>query len=193
MSNQSIYIKGMVCHRCEMVVEYICKDLMLREAGIEMGRVIFEKSLNDKQYEQFTLRLMNAGFSVVMNKKNQLIEQIKSEVITYIDRCLSLEGINMSEYLSSRTGYDYSYISGVFSRDQNMSIERYVIANKIERIKELMYVDKLNLSQISYELGYSSPAHMSTQFKRETGMSPGAYRQKYDMRSRVPLDEIKIM
>ncbi len=193
MDTQNIFIKNMVCHRCEIVVQSIVDDLGLPVSWVQMGEVLFAQALDDAQFSAFESQLKQVGFEVVQSRREQLVEQITVEILHYMNNGLALENLRMSEYLSARLGYEYRYLSSLFSSAKEMSIERFAIVKRVEMIKELMFVDNLSLSQIASQLGYSSPAHMSNQFKKETGYSPGAYRRQYSNSSRVSIDHLNIV
>jgi len=191
MNTETLYIKNMVCHRCTMMLESIIDRLQLPRANISMGQVMFAQPLSACQESKFDEQLQAVGFEMLTNKREQLVDAIKRGVIDYVNQGLTEH--NLSEYLSENLSYEYSYLSRVFSASEGHGIERLLIAYKVERVKELMFVDQLNLTEIAYELGYSSLSHMSTQFKKFTGCSPSQFRRQKCVKSRIPLDQLKII
>jgi len=191
MDTGTLFIKNMVCHRCTIMLETIIDKLQLPSANISMGQVVFSRPLTSCQEMHLDEQLQAVGFEVITDKREQLVDAIKRAVMDYVNQGLIEQ--KLSEYLSLKLGYEYRYLGREFATCEGQGIERFVIAYKIERVKELMFVDKLSLTEIAYELNYSSLAHMSAQFKKSTGYSPGHYRQKKCIKSRIPHDQLKII
>jgi AraC-like DNA-binding protein len=193
MSVKMLYIKNMVCNRCVLVVNNIIDDLRLSVESIEMGRIKFLDKITHEQMQHLKIILESFGFELVEDKRAKLVEAIKIHVIKFINEESINSHINLSEYLGSSLHYDYNYLSSTFAAVENISIERFLISHKIEKIKELMFVDDLSLTEISYQLGYSSLSHLSAQFKKVTGFTPSQYRKQNDIACRNSLDHLKIM
>jgi AraC-like DNA-binding protein len=176
MNKSIIHIKNMVCPRCITAVEQILISLKIPYSEVRLGEVTIESS--DFDYSVLNKELKAIGFEIVQNKNDQIIEQIKTSIIDLINNnnAESLK-VNISEYLSKRVGYEYSYISNIFSKFENTTIEKFIILQKIERVKELIKYDELNFSEISYRLNYSSASHLSKQFKIITGSTLSEYKK----------------
>lgn len=187
-----IYIKNMVCNRCVFVVEKLIKDMKLSPLSVEMGEVDFgETHLSNTQMTAFRDNLNQFGFEILDDKNAKLIDKIKRYIIDFINNHLKdVEKLNLSNYLSRKLKYDYSYLSNIFSEIAGITIEQYVIQLKIEKAKELLFYNELTLSEISYQLNYSSVAHLSSQFKKVTGMTPTKFKQIKDVQKRVSLDKL---
>ena len=191
MKTEWIYIKNMVCDRCIMVVNSIVSELELPVISIGMGQAAFSRPLTKEQMRSLNEKLSLVGFVQIMDKREQLIESVKDKILNYV--ICKKDSQNLSEYLTSSLGYDYNYISTAFSSAENMSIERYFITHKVEKIKELMFVGHMSLTEIAYQLGYSSLPHMSSQFKKVTSYTPSLYRKHNDVSSRKSLDNLNII
>jgi AraC-like DNA-binding protein len=173
----NLFIKNMVSLRCRMVVQEGLKKLGIRHGNIDLGMVEISEDITQKQREQLKVNLNYWGLELLDDKKDILVERIKNliiEMIHYSDGAIKLSN---SEYLSERLGYDYTYLSNIFARKKGITIQQFIIVHKIERIKELLLYDELNLSEISYLLYYSSVAHLSNQFKKITGVTPSDYKR----------------
>jgi len=171
-----IYIKNMVCIRCKMVVRAQLKKLSLHHAIVKLGEVDIANISHD-QLEKFKTAILKFGLVVLDDKKSLLIERIKAVVIELIHYREEPLKVNFSEYLSRTLNYEYTYMANLFSEVEGTNIERYMIVHKIERVKELMVYQKLSLLEISYQLNYSSVAHLCTQFKNVTGLTPGVFKK----------------
>ncbi len=186
-----LHIKNMVCDRCIMVVENELNQLGLHPLTVTLGVAdIEEDHLSDDLNQLVNERLNELGFERIEDQKKQMIEQIKSLIVKKIHHETLQQGFNWSSYLSRNVYHDYRYLSQLFPSLESVTIEQYVIRQKIEKIKELIVYDQLNLSEISYQLGYSSPAHMSNQFKKITGMTPGQFK-KLRNPIRTSIDKVK--
>lgn len=185
-----LHIRNMVCPRCLRVVSEELEKLELQPLGIQLGEVKLLHEPSSEQLQKLREVLLQNGFELLEDKRAELVEKIKIAIIELI-RSGEVENLNtnISEYLSKAVGRDYHYLSGLFSAEEGLTIARYVVLQKIERVKELLTYNELSLSQISYQLGYSSVAHLSAQFKQVTGMSPTEYKKASDQ-ARKPLDKI---
>lgn len=190
MGNSTLHIKNMVCNRCIKVVNDEFSSLGLHIISIELGLVTLQESLNKEQLNEIRNVLHNNGFELIDDKKSQLIDTVKTLVIDKIHHSKNpQQPINTSAYLSEKTGYDYSYLSSLFSSVEGSTIEKYIINQKVEKIKELLVYDELSLNEISYKLGYSSVQHLSSQFKKVTGLAPSHFKTLKENK-RKPLDKV---
>lgn len=185
----NIYIKNMVCNRCIMVVKNELNNLGLHPISISLGEVVLDQDIDDAQKRELQKRLETLGFELIDDKKSRLIEQIKTTIVQLIRQSDNNLKINLSEHLHEKLHHDYNYISNIFSEVEGTTIEKYFIAQKIERVKELLVYDELTLSQIADKLNYSSVAHLSSQFKKVTGLTPSHFKQ-IGANKRKPLDKV---
>ena len=187
---KTLFIKNMVCNRCIRVVKEELTNLGLIVKNIELGRVEITGQPESVSNDKIRDVLKENGFELIDDKKSRLIGQIKTIVIEFIHHNKEkAEHINFSDFLSKEVGYDYSYLSNLFSSVEGTTIEKYIINQKIEKVKELLVYDELSLNEIAYEIGYSSVQHLSNQFKKITGLSPTHFKKIKETR-RKPLDKI---
>lgn len=172
-----IYIKYMVSIRCKMMVKSELEKLGLHYQTVDFGEVELEKAITIPQREQLREALAMSGLELMDDKKAILIEKIKSVIVEMVHHEQEWPKMNFSDYLSEKLNYDYTYLANLFSEVTGITIEYYIIAHKIERVKELLIYDELNLTEISYMLNYSSVAHLSSQFKKVTGLTPTFFKQ----------------
>ncbi|MCW3091431.1 MAG: helix-turn-helix transcriptional regulator [Ferruginibacter sp.] len=172
-----LFIKNMVCNRCISAVKQEFEKLKLPVNSIALGEVQLAKEPSEKQLVQLRQSLAILGFEVLDDSKKKLIEKIKNTIITQVHYNSGDEQQNFSEILSKKLNKDYSYLSGLFSEVESITIEKYTINQKIEKIKELIIYNEMNLSEIAYQLGYSSVAHLSGQFKKVTGLTPSHFKK----------------
>ena len=184
-----MFIKNMVCNRCIMVVQHELDKLGIKATNIKLGEVTLEKELTSKERNALGEALVPLGFQVIDDKKSRIIEKIKNVIIDLVHHQDNNTKTNLSEVLSSELHHDYNYLSSLFSEVEGTTIEKYFIAQKIEKVKELLVYDELSLSEIAFQLNYSSVAYLSNQFKKVTGLTPSHFKQiKADKRK--PLDEV---
>lgn len=172
-----LYIKYMVSLRCKMMVKEELKKLGVRYVTVDLGMVDILGEISSLQREKLKINLLKSGLELLDDRKSILIEKIKiviTEMIHYSDE---LPKVNYSDYISEKIGYDYTYLSNIFSEVKGITLQQFIIIHKIERVKELLLYDELNLTEIAYKLHYSSVAHLSNQFKKVTGLSPSFYKQ----------------
>lgn len=167
----------MVSLRCKMMVMDELKKLGLRYVAVDLGTVELGEELTQSQHDQLKENLMRSGLELLDDKKSILIEKIKNVIIEMIHYSDELPKINYSDYISEKLRYDYTYLSNIFSEVKGITIQQFIIIHKIEKVKELLLYDELNLTEISYKLHYSSVAHLSNQFKKVTGLSPSFYKK----------------
>lgn len=184
-----LHIKNMVCNRCKMVVKAELERLGLYPVNIELGEVTLQQDLTLDQRATVTRILEGFGFGIIDDKKGQLVESVKTLIISLIhERDIDIK-TNLSDFISKHVGQDYNHVSKLFSEMEGTTIEKYFIAQKIERVKELLVYGENTLSEIAYQLHYSSVAHLSNQFKKVTGLSPSFFKSLRS-RQRKPLDEV---
>ena len=172
-----LYIKYMVSLRCKMIVKDELTALGLGYSTIDLGMVEIHDDITDQQRHQLKTQLLKSGLELLDDKKSILIERIKNVIIELIHYSDEIPKVNFSEYLSEKLDYDYTYLANVFSEVKGTTIQQFIIMHKIEKVKELLLYDELNLTEISYKLHYSSVAHLSNQFKKITGLSPSFFKQ----------------
>ena len=183
-----LYIKNMVCDRCRMAVEQIFRRNDLAFDHIELGKVYLHEMPTADQLTHLRHDLEQVGFELIDDHRSVLVEAIRQAVMDYVaDRAL-MEKWKLSAFLSDRLAKSYSSLGAVFSAARGMTIERFFILQKVERAKELLIYDELTMSEIAFRLNYSSPAHLSGQFKQITGMSPSDFKRLGGKRH--PLDRI---
>lgn len=190
MTHTQLHIKNMVCNRCIKVVKEELERLHFEVKEIKLGRVILNKNTNAQDIERIKETLEAHGFELMSDKRSQLIDQIKSHLIEAIHHSPELLGERISSpAIARKLGYDYSYLSTLFSSHEGITIEKYIINQKIEKIKELLTYGELSIKEIAYQLNYSSAQHLSNQFKKITSYSPSDYKQ-LKQQERRPLDEV---
>ena len=179
----------MVCDRCKMVVKTEFEKLGIRPLSVNLGEVDLNKDLNESEKLKLKEILQRLGFFLIDNKKSRLIERIKTLIIELVHQQNSELKTNLSDFLSSHLNHDYNYISTLYSEVEGTTIEKYFIAQKIERVKELIIYDEFSLSEIANLLNYSSVAYLSNQFKKVTGLTP-SYFKSIKINRRIPLDQV---
>jgi AraC-like DNA-binding protein len=167
----------MVSIRCKMIVKSELEKLGLHYKTIELGEANILEQISGEQREQLKLALEKSGLELMDDKKSILIEKIKNIIVEMVHYSEEPPKVNFSEYLSEKLNYDYTYLSNLFTEVQGTTIEKFIIFHKIERVKELIVYDELNLSEIAYNLHYSSAAHLSNQFKKITGLTPSHFKK----------------
>ncbi len=178
----------MVCNRCVMVVKQELEKMRLRAANVSMGEVELAKPASAKQLSDFSIRLQELGFELLDDHKQKQIEKIKNLLIKKVRSDEIGEHFSISGFLVKELNKDYSSISRLFSEVEGVTIEQFFILQKVEKVKELLIYGEMNLNEISYQLGYSSAAHLSAQFKKVTGFSPREFKNIGGRRK--PLDKI---
>jgi AraC-like DNA-binding protein len=179
----------MVSIRCKMVVKEELDKLGIHYVILDLGTVEIMNDLTAEQRRKLKIGLLRSGLELMDDKKTVLIEKIKSIIVEMVHYADELPKVNYSHYISEKMGLDYTYLSKIFSEVKGTTIEHFIIAHKIERVKELLLYDELNLTQISYMLNYSSVAHLSRQFKKVTGLTPSFFKQLKD-KKRIALENI---
>lgn len=173
----NIYIKNMVCNRCKLAVTDTFEQAGIKPVKVELGEVILDHSLTEDRLATIEAKLQELGFEIINDKKATAIERVKILILDLIHHRQGRLQTNLSDYLSEQLHTDYNSLSKLFSEVENTTIEQFVIAQKVEKIKELIMYDELSLSEIADKMNYSSLAHLSNQFKKATGLTPSYYKQ----------------
>ncbi len=179
----------MVCNRCVMAVQNELDKLGVNVKHIKLGEVTLDKQLSKAERDTLDNALTNLGFELIDDRKSRIIEQIKTAVINLVHYQQDHKKHNLSDILSKELHHDYSYLSNLFSEVEGVTIEKYFIAQKIEKVKELLVYGELTLSEIANMLNYSSVAYLSNQFKKVTGLTPSHFK-KIKEDKRKPLDQV---
>lgn len=174
---KTLRIKNMVCPRCIMAVEKTLEDLGYDVNDVELGFVEFHDPISLEDRNKIESRLVKLGFEILDDKKSQTVERIKNQIIELVSKDLNDLTITLSEYLSSKLQTEYNSLSQLFSNQESQTIEQFYILQKIEKVKELLVYGELSLSEIAYKMNYSSVAHLSTQFKKITGLTPTHFKE----------------
>ncbi len=187
----TLHIKNMVCNRCIMVVKSELEKLGLQPTHVSLGEATLSASLAPVEKTTVDAALRKVGFEIIDDKKSQLIEKIKTAIVELVHHHNNQLKTNLSDYLSMKVHHDYKYITTLFTEVEGVTIEKYFIAQKIERVKELLVYNQLSLSEISDQLHYSSVAHLSAQFKKVTGLTPSHFKG-IRTNKRKPLDDLRL-
>ncbi|MFT4736389.1 MAG: YesN/AraC family two-component response regulator [Paraglaciecola sp.] len=177
-----IYIKYMVSLRCKLMVRDELKKLGIQYKNLELGTVDTLEDLTNQQQSALKKSLLKSGLELLDDKKSILIEKIKNTITEIIHYSDEVPRVNYSDYISEKLGYDYTYLANSFSEVKGITIQQFIIIHKIERVKELLIYDELNLTKIAQKLHYSSVGHLSNQFKKITGLTPSFYKQLKEKR-----------
>lgn len=172
-----LFIKNMVSIRCKMVVKSELENLGLHYTVMDLGEVVVKEKISSKKQKQLKTALLRSGLELMEDKKSILIEKIKNIIVEMTHYSDELPETNFSDYLSEKLEYDYTYLSNLFSEVKGITIEHFIIANKIERVKEMLVYDEFTLTEIAYKLHYSSVSHLSNQFKKVTGLTPSFFKR----------------
>jgi len=172
-----LFIKYMVSSRCKMAVKEELKKLGLHFIVVDLGEVEIMETITTEQREELKIGLLNSGLELMDDKRAVLIGKIKNAIIEMVHYTDEPIKVNFSDYLSEKLNHDYTYLANLFSEVQGTTIEHFIINHKIERIKELIIYDELNITEIAWKMNYSSVAHLSNQFKKMTGLSPSHFKQ----------------
>lgn len=184
-----LYIKYMVSTRCKIAVKEELKKLGLHFIVVDLGEVEIMEMLTEQQHAALKQALLVSGLELMDDKRAVLIEKIKNVITQMIHDSDQAPKVNYSHYISEKLNYDYTYLSNLFSEVKGITIQQFIIQHKIEKAKELLCYEELNLTEISFKLHYSSVAHLSNQFKKITGLTPSHYKQLKDKR-RQPIEEV---
>lgn len=179
----------MVSIRCKMVVKSELEKLGLKYYTVDLGEVVVDGDVAAEDRRALKIALAKSGLELMDDKRAMLIEKIKNVIVEMVHCEEELPKTKYSDYITAKLDYDYTYLANLFSEATGITIEQYIITHKIERVKELLLYDELNLTEISYKLNYSSVAHLSTQFKKVTGLTP-SYFKKLKLKRRLTLENL---
>jgi AraC-like DNA-binding protein len=179
----------MVSTRCKMVVKAELEKLGIVYNYVELGQVDLPENLSSTEKQALSALLLSSGLELMEDKKAVLIEKIKQVIVELVHYSEEPLEVNFSEHLSKKLSYDYTYLSNLFSETEGTTIERYLMIHKIERVKELIIYNELNLTEIAWKMNYSSVAHLSHQFKKITGLTPSFFKAIKD-KKRTGLDNV---
>jgi AraC-like DNA-binding protein len=185
-----LYIKYMVSLRCKMVVKSALEELGLHHTVVNLGEVEILEEISESQRERLKEILIRSGLELMDDQKSILIEKIKNIVVELIHYSEEETKSNFSTYLSEKLHHDYTYLANLFSEVTGSTLEHFIIAHKIEKVKELLLYDELNLTEIAFKLHYSSVSHLSFQFKKVTGLTPSYFKKIKAFRDRVQLENV---
>lgn len=185
---QKVQIKNMVCPRCVMAVENLLKQNEIDFIEVRLGEVILDSELSKSQKQTLQEQLVKLGFELLDDRNAALINKIKTLIINQI-QSESNNNLKLSELISKKMNKDYSQLSKLFSSTLGITIEQFAILQKVEKIKELLIYDELSLKEISFRLNYSSPAHLSSAFKKATGFTPSEFK-KLNIKNRKGIEQI---
>jgi AraC-like DNA-binding protein len=185
-----ISIKNMVCDRCQMIVRQQLENLGFTVSRVALGQAEITPDPDEEQLERIGAALKVPGFELINKEADKTVEAIKNVVIELVHHSdLSEMSGSWSDSIAGYLGKDYAHLSRLFSNAQDTTIERFIIQQKVERIKELLEYGEFNLNEIAYQMGYSSSAHLSTQFKSVTGLTPSQFKSSAG-KQRKALDHI---
>jgi AraC-like DNA-binding protein len=171
-----IFIKNMIAARCKLIIQLEVEHLGLTCDSIEFGKVVISGEVSSQKIQQLSRSLLRSGLQVMEDKRSVLIEKIKQVIMEMVHGEVVDRKVNFSSHLSQKLDLNYTYLANVFSEDEGITIERFLILQKIQKVKELIRYDELSLTEISWKLRYSSVAHLSTQFKNITGQTPSQFK-----------------
>lgn len=183
------YIKNMFCNRCIMAVKSELERMGIIPISVSLGEIDLKDELRPQEKERLVVALESLGFAMIDEKRDRLIGQIKTLIIKLVHHNDNGLRVNLSDFLSDQLHLDYNYISKLFSEIEGSTIRKYFIAQKIERVKELLVYDELSLSEIAFKLNYSSVAYLSSQFKKITGLTPSRFKT-INTERRKSLDQV---
>ena len=184
-----LFLKYMVSIRCKMLVKAELDKLGLHYRRVDLGEAEIEEDITPEQWNVLDRALKKSGIELMEDKKSILIEKIKTLIVELVHYSEEPLEINLSEFLSQKLHHDYTYLANLFSESQGITIEHYHIVHKIERVKELLVYDELNITEIAWKMNYSSVAHLSNQFKKMTGLTPSFFR-KIKNKKRSTLEDL---
>jgi len=179
----------MVSNRCKLAVKEDLKKLGLHFIVVDLGEVEIMENISADQRAALKASLLSSGLELMDDKRSMLIEKIKNVIIEMVHHTHEMIKVNFSDFLSEKMNHDYTYLANLFSEVQGTTIEQFIISHKIERIKELIIYDELNITEIAWKMNYSSVAHLSNQFKKMTGLSPSHFK-KLKTQRRIPIEEV---
>jgi AraC-like DNA-binding protein len=185
-----LFIRNMVCDRCRFAIRDTLDGMGIPYESISLGEAnLGKQELDEAQLREFRQKVESLGFELINDRKSRLIESIKTTIITYLQELAGPDKPKLSKFLSDRLFHDYTYLSNLFSSVEGVTIEQYFIAQRIEKVKELLVYDELSLTEIAYRLGFSSTSHLSRQFRKITGLTPTKFKSLRNSDLRRPLDK----
>ena len=167
----------MVCIRCKMVVKSELEKLGVHCTSVELGEAEIKEDISTEQMDRLSIALKKTGLELMDDKKSMLVEKIKAIIIELVHYNEEHIKVNLSDYLSKKLNHDYTYLANLFSEVKGTTIENFYLSHRLEKVKELLVYDELNLTEIAFKLNYSSVAHLSNQFKKMTGLTPSHFKQ----------------
>lgn len=179
----------MVCQRCILTVENILKEHHIAYSNVSLGEVDLQRKLSNEETKTLQSSLQKVGFELIETRVNKIIEDIKRSVIEYLNLGMDSQNTKLSSFITGNIPYEYSYLSDLFSSVEGKTIEHYFILQRMEKVKELLVYDQLSLTEISYQTGFSSVHHLSSQFKKITGLTPSHFK-KIGIEKRKALDKL---
>jgi YesN/AraC family two-component response regulator len=177
-----IYVKNMACESCKIFVKEVLDELHITSLKVGLGEIETKNDVTDEDKKKLNTRIKRAGLELLEKKNGVLIEKIRAVIIDYVNKSEERPNTKFSVLLSEKLNHDYVYLANFFSEVEATTIEQYLISLKIERIKEMILFDELSLTEISYKLRYSSVAHLSSQFKKMTGLTPTHFKRLKEKR-----------
>ena len=171
-----LFIKNMVSLRCKLLVRTELENMHISYKNVDLGEVELEEPISDQQQEDLRAVLAKSGLELMDDRKAMLVEKIKRVIIEMVHYADEFPDTNFSDFLSEKLNHNYTYLSNLFSEVKGTTIEHFIILHKIEKVKELIVYDELNLTQIAFKMNYSSVAHLSNQFKKITGLTPSFFK-----------------
>ncbi|PKR80205.1 AraC family transcriptional regulator [Brumimicrobium salinarum] len=178
--SKTLHIKNMVCPRCITAVENTLKEMQIQTEKVQLGQVFLKEDLTDKVRDELSQKLNELGFELLSSTTAQLISEIKTAIIQQIHHTSEPLSINFSDFLSTELNYDYTYLSRLFSEVEGITINRFIIIQKIEKVKELLFYGEMTTAEIAHQLNYNSVAYLSGVFKKETGMTLSQFKELRD-------------
>ncbi|RFS21322.1 AraC family transcriptional regulator [Chitinophaga silvatica] len=173
----TLYVKNMVCQRCILIVRNILTTLDISVSGVNLGRITFLYELDSTRKKQLADSLQKIGLKIIECRVNQLVEEVKQCVRDYLSLSTDSNQLKLSSFISGKLAYEFGYLSDLFSKLEGITVERYFMLHRLEKVKELLDYDQISLSEIAFEVGFSSVHHLSAQFKKLTGITPSQYKQ----------------
>jgi AraC-like DNA-binding protein len=180
-----VHVKNMVCQRCILVVRGILDSLKVPATSVELGKITVPQRLEEGRQKQLAVELQSVGLEIIDGRINLLVEGIKQSIRDYLALGAEAHQYKLSAFVSDRSSYDFGYLSDLFSNAEGITVERYFILQRLEKVKELLAYDQLSLSDIAFETGFSSIHHLSSQFKKLTGLTPSQYKQSAEKERKV--------
>lgn len=184
-----IYVKNMACESCKILVRDALIDLGIAPVKVELGEIETKEDVSDDEKIKLNSQIKKAGMELLEKKQGVLVEKIRKCIISYVNEAYKKSNVKLSVWLSQELGFNYTYLSNLFSEVEATTIQRYIVALKIERIKELIIFGEDSFSEIAYKLNYSSTAHLTTQFKKVTGLTPSHFKALKEKR-RITIQSI---